>query len=242
MESEPLQARNACRGEICVERLSAGTTAQKRGFLGFYSLDRVISHLRLVANGQLNWYAVILVGEGVSIASNRFFDPAHQLIELPCAKLDLVLLARRSAAFAGTRFLKRGTNCDGFCRFQNLHYDSFSFSGSVANDVETEQIVWDSSSSMSFQSGKFSSFVQRRGSVPLFWSQDSIYRGAPMVVGKPPIRVDLVEPQALTTAKHFRDLGRKYGHPLIVLNLVKREEHRHNENLLHDIFLKVNLI
>ncbi|KAL3082890.1 hypothetical protein niasHS_010692 [Heterodera schachtii] len=147
---------------------------------------------------------------------------AHQLLELPCAKLDLILIARRSSAFAGTRFLKRGVNCEG----------------AVANDVETEQVVWDTSSPLSFRSGKFSSFIQRRGSVPLFWSQDPTHRGSPMVVGKPPILIDRVEPHALTTAKHFRELGRKYGHPLVVLNLVKREEHRHNENLLHKIFLK----
>jgi phosphatidylinositol 3,5-bisphosphate 5-phosphatase len=74
-------------------------------------------------------------------------------------------LARRSAEFAGTRFLKRGTN----------------YNGAVANDVETEQIVWECSSSRNFNFGKFSAFVQRRGSVPLFWSQDSMHRGAPMV-------------------------------------------------------------
>uniref|UniRef100_A0A914HH04 SAC domain-containing protein n=1 Tax=Globodera rostochiensis TaxID=31243 RepID=A0A914HH04_GLORO len=128
---------------------------------------------------------------------------AHQLLELPCAKLELILLARRSSAFAGTRFLKRGVNCDG----------------AVANDVETEQIVWDMDSPLSFRYGKFSSFVQRRGSVPLFWSQDPTHRGSPMVVGKPPIVIDRVEPHALTTAKHFRELERKYGHPLVVLNL-----------------------
>ncbi|KAI3422374.1 hypothetical protein GPALN_012893 [Globodera pallida] len=149
---------------------------------------------------------------------------AHQLLELPCAKLELILLARRSSAFAGTRFLKRGVNCDG----------------AVANDVETEQIVWDMASPLAFRYGKFSSFVQRRGSVPLFWSQDPTHRGSPMVVGKPPIVIDRVEPHALTTAKHFRELEQKYGHPLVVLNLVKREEHRHNENLLHKIFLKLS--
>lgn len=67
--------------------------------------------------------------------------------------------------------------------------------------METEQIVWDMFSSPRFDSGKFTSFVQRRGSVPLFWSQDPSTRG---VVGKPPIFVDLVEPHALTTAAHFR--------------------------------------
>jgi hypothetical protein len=92
------------------------------------------------------------------------------------------------------------------------------------------------SSTPSLETGHFTGFVQRRGSVPLFWSQDPSTRG---VVGKPPIYVDLVEPNALTTAAHFRDLRRKYGHPVVVMNLVKRREKRHHENLLHEQFLKV---
>lgn len=40
----------------------------------------------------------------------------------------------------------------------------------MANDVETEQIVHDAST-LSFKSGGYTSFVQLRGSVPLFWSQ-----------------------------------------------------------------------
>lgn len=111
-----------------------------------------------------------------------------------------------------------------------------NIAGSVANDVETEQIVWDITSTPSMDSGSFASFVQRRGSVPLFWSQDPSSRG---VVGKPTIYVDLIEPHALTTAMHFRELRRKYGHPVVVMNLVKRREKRHHENLLHEQFLKV---
>jgi hypothetical protein len=42
--------------------------------------------------------------------------------------------------------------------------------GFVANDVETEQIVHDAST-LSFKNGGYTSFVQLRGSVPLFWSQ-----------------------------------------------------------------------
>lgn len=37
----------------------------------------------------------------------------YHIIEIPCAKLLLVLIARRSAEFAGTRFLKRGSNFKG---------------------------------------------------------------------------------------------------------------------------------
>ncbi|XGW20591.1 hypothetical protein V3C99_003965 [Haemonchus contortus] len=143
----------------------------------------------------------------------------QQLINLPFTKLSLTLIGRRSAEYAGTRFLKRGANQKG----------------SVANDVETEQVLWDVSSSPNFSLGRFSSFVQRRGSVPLRWSQDPATRG---VVGKPLILVDIHEPHAQTAAAHFRELRAKYGNPVVVMNLVKRKEKRRHEGLLHDQFLK----
>ncbi|WKX92071.1 hypothetical protein Q1695_010252 [Nippostrongylus brasiliensis] len=96
----------------------------------------------------------------------------QQLINFPFTKLSLTLIGRRSAEYAGTRFLKRGANQKG----------------NVANDVETEQVLWDVSSSPNFSRGRFSSFVQRSGSVPLRWSQDPATRG---VVGKPLILIDL---------------------------------------------------
>jgi len=67
--------------------------------------------------------------------------------------LNLVLVARRSRHFAGTRYLKRGV----------------SEQGKVANDVEHEQILHDESTGGS--SGCFSSYMQVRGSVPVFWVQ-----------------------------------------------------------------------
>lgn len=158
------------------------------------------------------------------VSEHWFLEIVHgyvgqQLIDLPFTKLSLTLIGRRSAEYAGTRFLKRGANQDG----------------SVANDVETEQILWDVSSSPNFSLGRFSSFVQRRGSVPLRWSQDPATRG---VVGKPLILVDIHEPHAQTAAAHFRGLRAKYGSPIVVMNLVKRGEKRRHESLLHDQFLK----
>uniref|UniRef100_A0A8B9J8L5 FIG4 phosphoinositide 5-phosphatase n=1 Tax=Astyanax mexicanus TaxID=7994 RepID=A0A8B9J8L5_ASTMX len=78
----------------------------------------------------------------------------------------VTLIARRSSRFAGTRFLKRGANCEG----------------DVANEVETEQIIHDASV-MSLTAGSYSSYVQVRGSVPLYWSQD-----ISTMMPKPPIR------------------------------------------------------
>jgi hypothetical protein len=68
--------------------------------------------------------------------------------------LNLSLLARRSRHFAGTRYLKRGV----------------SDQGKVGNDVEHEQIIHDEST---IGEGIFSSFLQVRGSIPTYWTQES---------------------------------------------------------------------
>eukprot|EP00112_Aurelia_sp_Birch-Aquarium-sp1_P022960 Seg666.6 transcript_id=Seg666.6/GoldUCD/mRNA.D3Y31 product="Phosphatidylinositide phosphatase SAC1-B" protein_id=Seg666.6/GoldUCD/D3Y31 len=60
---------------------------------------------------------------------------------------DLALISRRSCYRAGTRYYMRGVDSEG----------------EVANYVETEQV-------MCFQ-GELSSYVQTRGSIPLYWSQ-----------------------------------------------------------------------
>lgn len=66
------------------------------------------------------------------------------------------MITRRSKEFAGTRFLKRGSNDEGH----------------VANEVEIEQIVHNASSSGLYAGGHYTAFLQLRGSVPSFWSQD----------------------------------------------------------------------
>lgn len=37
----------------------------------------------------------------------------QQIIELPCSRLSLILIGRRSVEYAGTRYLKRGANFKG---------------------------------------------------------------------------------------------------------------------------------
>ncbi|KAK7808522.1 hypothetical protein U0070_003159 [Myodes glareolus] len=112
----------------------------------------------------------------------------------------VTLIARRSSKFAGTRFLKRGANCEG----------------DVANEVETEQLVCDASV-MSFTAGSYSSYVQVRGSVPLYWSQD-----ISTMMPKPPITLDQADPFAHVAALHFDQMLQRFGSPIIILNLVKR--------------------
>ncbi|KHN04247.1 Polyphosphoinositide phosphatase [Glycine soja] len=96
------------------------------------------------------------------------------------------------------RYLKRGVNDRG----------------RVANDVETEQIVLDEESGSC--KGKMSSVVQMRGSIPLFWSQEAS-RFSP----KPDIILQRYDPTYQATKLHFEDLAKRYGNPIIVLNLIK---------------------
>lgn len=88
----------------------------------------------------------------------------------------VTLMCRRSNRFAGTRFLKRGSD----------------ESGHVANEIETEQVVADEH----FRS-KLTSFVQLRGSIPGYWSQESS-----KMVPKPPIVVNRPDPFAGAVEKH----------------------------------------
>lgn len=130
------------------------------------------------------------------------------------------------------RYLKRGVN----------------EKGRVANDVETEQIVFEEA-----QDGnpvRISSVVQNRGSIPLFWSQETSRLNI-----KPDIicmifflqhkiflsipfffcfvffffcadisylcKVSAKDPNFEATRLHFENLGRRYGNPIIILNLIK---------------------
>lgn len=125
----------------------------------------------------------------------------------------VAVISRRSRHFAGTRYLKRGVNDRGW----------------VANDVETEQIVIDEESGLS--QGRMSSVVQVRGSIPLFWSQEAS-RFSP----KPDIILQRYDPTYQATKLHFEDLSKRYGNPIIVLNLIKTVEKRPREMMLRREF------
>ncbi|KAK7537810.1 polyphosphoinositide phosphatase-like protein Fig4 [Phyllosticta citricarpa] len=136
-------------------------------------------------------------------------------------RVYITIIARRSRFFAGARFLKRGTNDLGY----------------VANDVETEQIVSDLLTTSFHAPGPrpyanptYTSYVQHRGSIPLYWTQDNSG-----VTPKPDIILNLVDPFYSAAALHFNDLFERYGAPIYVLNLIKARERTPRESkLLHE--------
>ncbi|KAI2624092.1 SacI homology domain-containing protein [Xylaria nigripes] len=107
----------------------------------------------------------------------------------------ITLVSRRSIERAGLRYLRRGVDDQGF----------------TANYVETEQILstptWEPSS-------KIYSFVQVRGSIPLFFTQSPYsLKPVPMIQHSPEANFDAF-------SKHFRYMGEEYG-PVQIVNLIE---------------------
>ncbi|KAF8110514.1 hypothetical protein N665_0083s0076 [Sinapis alba] len=127
----------------------------------------------------------------------------------------LTLIARRSRHYAGTRYLKRGVN----------------EKGRVANDVETEQIVFEEALQDGNPVRRISSVVQNRGSIPLFWSQETSRLNI-----RPDIILSAKDPSYEATRLHFENLAKRYGNPIIILNLIKTREKRPRETILRAEF------
>ncbi|KAI9831021.1 MAG: hypothetical protein M1819_005259 [Sarea resinae] len=108
----------------------------------------------------------------------------------------LTLISRRSVKRAGLRYLRRGIDEEGY----------------TANSVETEQIL----SSPSWPpSEKVYSFLQFRGSIPLFFSQSPYsFKPVPLLQRSP-------ETNQAAFKEHFANLKARYGHIQIVSLLEK---------------------
>ncbi|KAK7114539.1 hypothetical protein V1264_000589 [Littorina saxatilis] len=114
---------------------------------------------------------------------------------------DYILISRRCVFRAGTRFNVRGVDLEG----------------QVANFVETEQIVQ--------YDGHRCSFVQTRGSIPLFWSQCANLKRLP---GPTILNTSHIE----AFQKHFDDQIYNYGYQVLV-NLVN---HKGSEHQMEKMF------
>jgi hypothetical protein len=141
---------------------------------------------------------------------NEVFVTDMQLVESKLPTFySLAVISRRSRFRTGTRYKRRGVDEEG-C---------------VANYVETEQLVLYHTYALSF--------VQLRGSIPLYWSQPGLrYRPLPRIH-----RSD-TENQAAFAA-HFDEQFRLYGESVNCISLVERSG---REKILADTFLEHVLI
>lgn len=116
-----------------------------------------------------------------------------------------ILISRRSTRRAGTRLFCRGIDSQG----------------NVSNFVETEQIVE--------YNGEKVSFVQIRGSIPIFWYQ------TPNLRLKPRPKLDLTRDSLPPYQIHMDELVMFYG-KIILVNLI---DHRGAENELEKAFAQL---
>ncbi|KAF5314077.1 hypothetical protein D9611_006765 [Ephemerocybe angulata] len=124
-------------------------------------------------------------------------------------QLQLCLISRRCRYRAGTRYFRRGIDHDG----------------NVANYNETEQILLIEGPSGltpgfnadSTYSSKFS-FVQIRGSIPLFWSEINTLRY------KPDLQIMELDNTQSVMEKHLKKQTSTYG-PIVAVNLINQKGH-----------------
>lgn len=108
---------------------------------------------------------------------------------------DIVFFSRRACTRQGTRFNVRGADADG----------------NVANFAETEQIL-------AHHDGSVTSYVQIRGSIPLFWTQYVYMIYMPKI--KFPGSVDLSQS---AFNKHVGDIVQRYGR-VTAVNLIDKKK------------------
>ncbi|KAG2194611.1 hypothetical protein INT46_009597 [Mucor plumbeus] len=132
---------------------------------------------------------------------------------------DFVLISRRSRERAGMRYQRRGINEDG----------------QVANFVETEQSVLFKKDGINH----VASFIQTRGSIPIFWSQ------SPYSLHPVPTLERTEQENKAAFHKHFETQEKLYGKQIIVnlTELVGREaivgtQYRHHVEDLADPNIK----
>ncbi|KAI0803150.1 SacI homology domain-containing protein [Irpex lacteus] len=119
--------------------------------------------------------------------------------------IRLCLLSRRSRYRAGTRYFRRGIDREGH----------------VANFVETEQVLLLDSPSPDGLGDEVTaqlSFVQIRGSMPMFWAEVNTLRY------KPDLQIMDLEDTIEATRKHFEEQVQIYGDTSLV-SLVNHKGH-----------------
>lgn len=120
-------------------------------------------------------------------------------------RFSWIVISRRSTKRAGTRLFCRGI--DG--------------QGNVSNFVETEQII-------EYNADKIS-FVQIRGSIPIYWFQ------TPNLKLKPRPRIDRTKDHLPAYQQHLDSLAMHYG-KIVMVNLI---DHRGAEDELEKAFKQV---
>ena len=179
---------------VNAESKASSLTLQDMYIWNYFALEPIL-RLQQQCNGGDKWIVPIIYG--------YLCQKSVQLYDHRSHKIVYTLIGRRSRHFAGTRYLRRGVNYDGY----------------VANEVETEQIVTREMYGLGvLNSFRSSSLVQLRGSIPLYWSHTNTLSPQPGIV------LEHDDPSHEATIKHFQQLMKRYGEHIAILNLVRKKD------------------
>eukprot|EP01130_Rhizamoeba_saxonica_P008214 TRINITY_DN3321_c0_g1_i1.p1 TRINITY_DN3321_c0_g1~~TRINITY_DN3321_c0_g1_i1.p1 ORF type:complete len:1172 (+),score=263.44 TRINITY_DN3321_c0_g1_i1:305-3820(+) len=148
---------------------------------------------------NVNDYLTVVIRGFVEIHSNQYL-PSRE------AKIDIGLISRISCSRTGTRYSARGIDDDGH----------------VANFVETEQLLFVPEKNRCF------SFLQIRGSVPVFWEQ----RMAQKKATPKPALTRTAESTTPAFKKHFDELLTNYE-SIHIVNLLSQKK---KEKVISDAY------
>ncbi|KAF9579802.1 hypothetical protein BGW38_003792 [Lunasporangiospora selenospora] len=206
--SEDEAFKNKALDRRIIREMSSLFTA---GFYLSYELDLLTSAQKrsdqdrdLSTRGQRHWQKVDrrfwwnehLIQEFLNVQAHGYILPIMQgYVEIePCVieeqAFEFILISRRSRERSGLRYQRRGIDENG----------------SAANFVETEQILRIVRNDSEHQV----SFVQTRGSIPVFWAQ-SPYRLKPIPIIE---RTDLEN--EIGFKKHIDSLLAQYGRQIFI--------------------------
>lgn len=145
------------------------------------------------------WWNFYLSEELLQHSANSFVTPviygyfkSHSAVFKGNQPLEFALLTRRATKRAGTRYFRRGADNEG----------------NVANFNETEQIFTTSDNQLF-------SFLQTRGSVPVYWAEINNLKYKPNLVISSQSSLE-------ATQKHFKEQVDLYGENYLV-NLVNQK-------------------
>lgn len=145
------------------------------------------------------WWNSYLCENLISSGASEFVTPviygyfkSHSAVFNGGHQLDFALITRRSTKRAGTRYFRRGIDDEG----------------NVANYNETEQVFIT-------PSGHVYSYVQTRGSVPVYWCEINNLKYKPNLIVSSRPSIDASE-------RHFRDQISRYG-KVYCVNLVNQK-------------------
>ncbi|BGP13974.1 hypothetical protein JCM10213v2_001912 [Rhodosporidiobolus nylandii] len=189
-----LQAKHEQESDSAIKHLPLWRLADRRFWFNGHLMEP------FVQSGLHSYILVLQQGWAQGITVPLPLQPYRTLTSVDptsptSVDLDLVIISRRSIERPGLRYQRRGING----------------SGGVANFVETEFIV----SCVRDGTRHVDSFVQIRGSMPLYWSQ------SPWALKPPPVLERTKEESREAMAKHFDGVEKRYGR-IIAINLAEQ--------------------